>query len=700
MHYKQSFTYGRHPVTLECGEIARQADGAVLVNMNDTAVLATVVANRSPNPNVDFLPLTVDYQEKNYAAGRIPGGFFKREGRPSEKEILTARLTDRSIRPLFPAFFYHETQIILTVLSFNPEVDSDIPAMLGASAALAVSGIPFNGPIASARMGMHGGELSVNPTISELEKSDLNLVVAGTRGGVLMVESEAKELSEEQMLSAVMGGHEAMQVALDAIGQLAENAAKPKWDWQSPSLDEAAQNKIAEFSGAFADAYRIPEKQERNARLTEIRQEIKAATIVDDSPPQTANLVKGAMKKAEARVVRERILAGELRIDGRGTKDVRPITIRVGALPRVHGSALFTRGETQALVAATLGTARDEQRIDSLAGEYHDRFMMHYNFPPFATGEVGRGGIPKRREIGHGRLAKRGLLAVMPDLEKFGYSLRLVSEITESNGSSSMASVCGGSLALMDAGVPIARPVAGIAMGLIKGDDKFAVLSDILGDEDHLGDMDFKVAGTESGVTALQMDIKIDEIGEQIMHAALAQASEGRRHILECMNEVLSAPRDSVSRYAPRILKIKISVDKIRDVIGKGGSVIRTLTETTGTVIDVEDDGTITVSGPNLEVCEKAQRKIEAITAELEVGRVYEGRIINILENVGAVVSILPGRDGLLHISQIANERVNKVSDYLEQNQIVRVKVIQADEKGRVRFSMKNIDPAEEATAV
>ena len=691
----QSFQFGGRQVTLETGEIGRQADATILVNMEDTVVMTNVTARREPMPNASFLPLTVDFQEKFYAAGKIPGSFFRREGRPSEKEILTCRLIDRSIRPLFPKFFYHEVQVVCTLLSFNPEVEGDIPAMLGAYAAMHLSGIPFAGPVGAARVGFLNDQPVINPPHSEWENSRLNLVVAGTPKGVLMVESEAKELSEEQMLNSILAGHKAIQDAIAAIVALGEKAGKPGWDWEPPTLSDERRQTLREAAEApLREAYQIGDKTERAARLSEVRDSARASAALPEPDPLDENILNSELKKLESEIVRARILSGERRIDGRNTREVRPISIRVGVLPRAHGSALFTRGETQAIAVATLGASRDEQKIDSLHGEGFDPFMLHYNFPPYATGETGRIGTPKRREIGHGKLAKRALMAVLPDLDKFGYPLRLVSEITESNGSSSMATVCGGSLALMDAGVPVQRHVAGIAMGLIKGDDSFAVLSDILGDEDHLGDMDFKVAGTNEGVTALQMDLKIDSIDEQIMRAALAQALEGRMHILEKMNEVLDAPRSEVSPYAPSILRMKIAVSKIRDVIGKGGSVIKGITEETGTKIDIEDDGSISISGGTHEVCERAKEKIDAITFDLEVGRVYDGRVATILENVGAVVSIFPGKDGLLHISQISKERIAQVSDHLEVGQALRVKVIKSDE-GKVRFTLKGVEEGE-----
>lgn len=686
---RKEFMFGTQKVVLETGEIARQSSGAVIVNIEETVVLATVVAQKSAKPGQDFFPLTVDYAEKFYAAGRIPGGFFKREGRPSEKETLTSRLIDRPIRPLFPDGFYNEVQVIVQVLSLNPEVDADIPAMIGASAALAISGIPFNGPIGAARVGYANGQHILNPTASQLKDSQLNLVVAGTEAAVLMVESEAMELSEEVMLGAVVYGHEQMQAAINAINELVEVAGKPEWDWQAPARDEALWNRMAGIADAkLQEAYRITQKQQRSQRVDEIRDEVIAALTADADNAPDVNTVKNYFFEMEARIVRGRILNGEPRIDGRDTRTVRPIAIRNSVMPRTHGSALFTRGETQALVIATLGTGRDEQIIDALGGEYRDRFMLHYNMPPFATGETGRFGAPKRREIGHGRLAKRALIAVLPSAEEFSYSMRVVSEITESNGSSSMASVCGGSLALMDAGVPLKAHVAGIAMGLIKEGNRFAVLTDILGDEDHLGDMDFKVAGTDSGITALQMDIKIQGITREIMQVALAQASEARKHILGIMKESVSGAREGVSAYAPRLLTMKINPEKIRDVIGKGGAVIRALTEETGATIDIGDDGTITIASVNAEAAEHAKRRIEAITAEVEVGKVYDGTVLRLLD-FGAIVSVLPGKDGLLHISQIANERIANVADHLKEGQQVKVKVLETDEKGRIRLSMK-----------
>jgi polyribonucleotide nucleotidyltransferase len=685
---KKSFQYGEHTVTLETGEVARQAGGAVLVNMDDTVVLVTVVAAKSAKPGQDFFPLTVDYQEKTYAAGRIPGGFFKREGRPSEKETLTSRLIDRPLRPLFPEGFLNEVQIVATVMSLNPEIDPDIPALIGASAAIAISGIPFASPIGAARVGYIDGQYVLCPTLSQLKTSQLDLVVAGTQAAVLMVESEAQQLSEDVMLGAVVFGHTEAQKAINAINELVEEAGKPEWDWQPAPKNEALIARVREI--ALADlqgAYNLTVKQERSQRVKEVVANTLATLEAD---AVDAGEVKDLLFALEAEIVRGRILSGEPRIDGRDTRTVRPISIRNGVMPRTHGSALFTRGETQAMVIATLGTGRDEQLIDALAGEYKDRFMLHYNMPPYATGETGRVGTPKRREIGHGRLAKRALVAVLPPQEEFNYSMRVVSEITESNGSSSMASVCGGSLALMDAGVPLKAHVAGIAMGLIKEGGRFAVLTDILGDEDHLGDMDFKVAGTENGVTALQMDIKIQGITKEIMAVALAQANQARMHILEQMKQAMSGARAEVSTFAPRLYSMKINPEKIRDVIGKGGAVIRALTEETGCTIDIKDDGSITIASVSGESAEAAKKRIEDIVAEVEIGRTYDGTVLKLLD-FGAIVSVLPGKDGLLHISQIANERVNAVADYLKEGQKVRVKVLEADEKGRIRLSMKAV---------
>ncbi len=686
---KKTLQYGAHQLTLETGEIARQAGGAVLVSLDDTVVLVTVVARKDATPGQDFFPLTVDYQERTYAAGKIPGGFFKREGRPSEKEILTCRLIDRPVRPLFPEGFYNEVQIIATVMSSNSEVDSDIPAMIGASAALAISGVPFNGPIGAARVGYRDGQYILNPTAADLLTSQLNLVVAGTAQAVLMVESEARELSEDVMLGAVVFGHTQMQAVIEAINDMVEEAGKPLWDWAPPARDEALVAYITTAVEAdLRAAYGIKQKGTRSQRVDEIRKRLVADVAANTSLSTDERTVKNLFGDLEARIVRTQVLDGEPRIDGRDTRTIRPISIRTGVLPRAHGSALFTRGETQALVVATLGTARDEQIIDALQGGYRDRFMLHYNMPPYATGETGRVGTPKRREIGHGRLAKRALIAVLPTPEEFAYSFRVVSEITESNGSSSMASVCGGCLAMMDAGVPMKAHVAGVAMGLIKEGNRFAVLSDILGDEDHLGDMDFKVAGSEQGITALQMDIKIQGITKEIMHVALLQAREGRLHILGFMKNALNAPRQELSDFAPRMITMKIKPDKIRDVIGKGGAVIRAITEETGTTIDIQDDGTVIIACVSSEGGEAAKRRIEEITAEVEVGRVYDGTVLKLLD-FGAIVSVLPGKDGLLHISQIANERVNSVADHLKEGQAVRVKVLEADDKGRLRLSMK-----------
>jgi polyribonucleotide nucleotidyltransferase len=686
---KKTIMWGRHKLALETGEIARQAHGAVLVNLEDTVVLVTVTGDKKAEPGKDFLPLTVDYQERTYAAGKIPGGFFRREGRPSEKEILTCRLIDRPIRPLFPDGFYNEVQVVATVVSSNNEIDSDIPAMIGTSAALAISGIPFNGPIGASRVGYIDGQYVLIPTATELKSSQLDLVVAGTQQAVLMVESEARELPEDVMLGAVMFGHQQMQPVIELINQLSDEVNAPLWDWAPPAKDQALIDEMARLAETdLREAYQLKQKQARTERVEAIRERVLGALIKPDSVAAYVNHVKTEFSNLESTIVRGQILNGEPRIDGRDTRTVRPITIRPGILPRAHGSALFTRGETQALVVATLGTSRDEQRIDALQGEYKERFMLHYNMPPYATGETGRVGSPKRREIGHGRLAKRALLAVLPTPEEFAYSMRVVSEITESNGSSSMASVCGGCLALMDAGVPLKAHVAGIAMGLIKDGNRFAVLTDILGDEDHLGDMDFKVAGTEQGINALQMDIKITGITKEIMHAALVQAREGRLHILGKMKDVLQSARTELSAYAPRMITIKIKPEKIRDVIGKGGAVIRALTEETGTSIDIADDGTVTIACVSSEGGELARKRIEEITADVEVGRIYEGTVLKLLD-FGAIVSVLPGKDGLLHISQIANERVNAVSDHLKEGQSVRVKVIEADDKGRLRLSMK-----------
>ncbi|MDE2091837.1 MAG: polyribonucleotide nucleotidyltransferase [Gammaproteobacteria bacterium] len=692
--FKKSFQYGAHTVSLETGEIARQADGAVLVNMADTVVLVTAVGAKTAAEGRDFFPLTVNYQEKTYAAGKIPGGFFKREGRPSEKETLTSRLIDRPLRPLFPKGFYNEVQVVATVISVNPDVDPDVPALLGASAALALSGMPFMGPIGGARVGYVDGQYLLNPTKTQLLGSDLDLVVAGTEKAVLMVESEAACLPEEVMLGAVIFGHEQMQVAIKIIRELAKEAGKAAWDWKAAEKDKGLAAAVAADSEkALREAYLLAEKQARFNRIEEIRTALLAKLAGGEQSHWSENQVGNAFMDLEKKIVRGRITEGKPRIDGRDAKTVRPISVKVGVLPRTHGSALFTRGETQALVVTTLGTGRDAQIIDAIEGERKEPFMLHYNFPPYSVGEVGMMGSPKRREIGHGRLAKRGIQAVMPDMATYPYVIRVVSEITESNGSSSMASVCGTSLSLMDAGVPLKAPVAGVAMGLIKEGDKFAVLTDILGDEDHLGDMDFKVAGTTEGVTALQMDIKIDGITREIMQAALAQAHDGRLHILEKMNAVIARPRAEMSEWAPRIITMKINPEKIRDVIGKGGSVIRALTEETGTSIDIEDDGTVKIASVDKSAGEAARKRIEDITADVEVGRIYEGKVVKLMD-FGAFVAILPGRDGLVHISQISDERVEKVSDKLTEGDMIRVKVLEVDKQGRIRLSMKAVDAA------
>ncbi len=687
---RKEFSYGDHLVTLETGEIARQADAAVLVDMDGTVVLVTVVGLKEVTREGDFFPLTVNYQEKTYAAGRIPGGFFKREGRPSEKETLTSRLIDRPIRPLFPEGFVNEVQVVATVLSLNPEIDPDIPSIIGASAALSLSGMPFQGPIAAARVGYHDGKYLLNPTKTQLDESELELVVAGTEKAVLMVESEAKMLSEEVMLGAVLFGHEQLQVAIKAIQELVQTAGVIPWDWKPSEANEALRQAVHGTSQAqIGQAYRIAEKLERQQTLKEIRSRVVAE--LTEAGQYLEKEVRGALEQLEYETVRNNILNDGKRIDGRDVRTVRAISIRTGVLPRTHGSALFTRGETQALVVATLGTGRDAQLIDAIDGEYKDSFMLHYNFPPYCVGEVGMIGSPKRREIGHGRLAKRGVQAVMPNQEEFPYVVRVVSEITESNGSSSMASVCGASLALMDAGVPTKASVAGIAMGLIKEGDKFAVLSDIMGDEDHLGDMDFKVAGTLEGVTALQMDIKIDGITPEIMRVALDQAKEGRLHILAKMAESLATPRNEMSDYAPRIISFTIDPSKIREVIGKGGATIRAITEETGASIDITDDGLVKVASVDRAAGAEARRRIEAITAEVEVGKVYEGKVVRLMD-FGAFVTVLPGKDGLVHISQISDEHVEKVSDKLAEGDIVRVKVLEIDRQGRVRLSMKAVE--------
>ena len=694
----KTFQWGQNTVRMETGEIARQSSGAVLLDMDGTVVLATVVAKADAKSGQDFFPLTVDYLEKSYAAGKIPGSFFKREGRPSEFETLTSRLIDRPIRPLFPEGFFNEVQVVIHTLSLNPEVDADIAAMIATSAALSVSGIPFNGPIGAARVGYVNGEYVLNPGQTARKNSQMDLVVAGTEAAVLMVESEANQLSEEIMLGAVVFGHEQGNIAIAAINELVREAGKPEWNWQAPARDEALIAKV-EALGAdkLAAAYQIRNKQARTqacrTAYAEVMAGLKAEGIEFDSVK-----VEGLLFDIEARIVRGQILAGEPRIDGRDTRTVRPIEIRNSVLPRTHGSALFTRGETQALVVATLGTDRDAQRIDALAGEFEDRFMLHYNMPPFATGETGRVGSPKRREIGHGRLAKRALVAALPSKEDFPYTLRVVSEITESNGSSSMASVCGGCLALMDAGVPMKAHVAGIAMGLIKEGNRFAVLTDILGDEDHLGDMDFKVAGTTGGITALQMDIKIQGITKEIMQVALAQAKEARLHILDKMQSAMGEAKTEISDFAPKLFTMKINPEKIRDVIGKGGATIRALTEETGCQINIEEDGTITIAATESGKADEAKRRIEQITAEVEVGKIYEGPVTKILD-FGALINLLPGKDGLLHISQIAHQRVEKVTDFLKEGQIVKVKVLETDEKGRVKLSMKALIDREEAAA-
>ena len=684
----KTFQWGQHKVTLETGEIARQSSGAVIVDIEGTVVLATVVGAKNAKPGQDFFPLTVDYIEKTYAAGKIPGSFFKREGRPSELETLTSRLIDRPLRPLFPEGFYNEVQVVVHVLSLNPEVSADIAALIGSSAALAISGIPFNGPIGAARVGYINGEYVLNPGKTQLLDSKMDLVVAGTEAAVLMVESEAQQLSEEVMLGGVVFGHQQGNIAIAAINELVRDAGKPAWDWQPPAKDEAFIGQITALAEEkLRAAYQIRSKQARTQATREVAASVVAALTADGIEFDKVK-VDNVLFDIEARIVRSQILSGEPRIDGRDTRTVRQIEIRNSLLPRVHGSALFTRGETQALVAATLGTERDSQKIDALSGEFSEHFMLHYNMPPFATGETGRVGTPKRREIGHGRLAKRALVAVLPDRSEFPYSMRVVSEITESNGSSSMASVCGGCLALMDAGVPLKAHVAGIAMGLIKDGNRFAVLTDILGDEDHLGDMDFKVAGTTAGITALQMDIKIQGITKEIMQVALAQAKEARLHILGEMTSAMGEAKTEVSQFAPRLYTMKINPEKIRDVIGKGGATIKALTEETGTTIDIGEDGTITIASTDAEKAALAKKRIEEITAEVEVGKVYEGPITKLLE-FGALVNLLPGKDGLLHISQIAHQRVEKVTDFLKEGQIVKVKVLETDDKGRIKLSMK-----------
>jgi len=691
----KSFQYGEHQVSLTTGGIARQADGAVIVDMADTVVLVTAVGRKAADPGRDFFPLTVNYQEKTYAAGKIPGGFFKREGRPSEKEVLVCRLIDRPIRPLFPKGFKNEVQVIATVMSLNPEVDPDIPALIGASAALAISGMPFAGPIAAAKVGYKNGDYILNPSVTQTKDSDLELVVAGTQDAVLMVESEASGLAEDVMLGAVMFGHEQSQVAIKAINELAAEVGKPSWDWQAPDEDEELAAAVAkQAQDGMISAYQISDKQDRQAAVADVKAAAVDALVEEgDDARWTAGDVSSALYKLEKNTVRQRVIRGEPRIDGRDQKTVRAINVDVGVLPRAHGSAVFTRGETQAIVATTLGTGRDAQIIDALGGEYKEPFMLHYNFPPFCVGETGFVGSPKRREIGHGKLARRGIQAVMPNPDDFGYIIRVVSEITESNGSSSMASVCGTSLSLMDAGVPIKAPVAGVAMGLVKEGDDFAVLTDILGDEDHLGDMDFKVAGTDDGITALQMDIKIQGITREIMDIALGQAKDARLHILGEMAKVISKPREEMSEWAPTIMTMKIDPEKIRDVIGKGGAVIRSITEETGATVDIDNDGTIRIASVDGASGKEAHRRIELITADVEVGRIYDGKVARLMD-FGAFVTILPGKDGLVHISQISNERVEKVSDKLAEGDLVKVKVLEVDRQGRVRLSMKEVEAA------
>jgi polyribonucleotide nucleotidyltransferase len=690
----KSFQYGPHTVTIETGELARQADGAVRVSMGDTVVLVTACAQQTAAAGRDFFPLTVNYVEKTYAAGRIPGGFFKREGRPTEKETLTSRLIDRPIRPLFPDGFYNDVQVVATVLSVDPDIDPDIAALLGASAALALSGIPFNGPIGAARVGWKDGQYLLNPTAQQLAESQLHLVVAGTEHGVLMVESEAKGLSEDVMLGAVVFGHEQMQAAIRVIREIVAEAGKPRWSWQPTAANAELASAVAMHAqAALAQAYTITEKQQRHTRISEVKAQTLATLSGGEPAKWSSDQIDDALFKLESNIVRQRILNGEPRIDGRDTRTVRPITVKVGVLPRTHGSATFTRGETQALVVTTLGTTRDAQIIDGLEGERREPFMLHYNFPPFSVGETGMMGSPKRREIGHGNLARRGVNAVMPDMATFPYVIRVVSEILESNGSSSMASVCGTALSLMDAGVPIKAPVAGVAMGLVLEGNRYKVLTDILGDEDHLGDMDFKVAGTKDGVTALQMDIKVEGVTPEIMKVALDQAREGRLHILGEMNKIIREPRSRMSEWAPSIITLKIDPEKIRDVIGKGGAVIRQITEETGTTIDIESDGTVKIASVNGTAGREAQRRIELITADVEVGRIYEGKVARLMD-FGAFVTILPGRDGLVHISQISNERVERVSDKLKEGDVIRVKVLEVDRQGRIRLSMRDVDAA------
>ncbi len=695
---KKTFQYGDQTVTMETGEIARQCS-AVIVSMGETQVLATVVGDKNAMEGRDFFPMTVDYQEKSYAAGQIPGNFFRREGRPSEAETLLCRLVDRPLRPLFPKGFTHEVQVILTVISFDPQINPDIPALLGASAAMSISGLPFNGPVGAARVGYVDGSYVLNPTADQMEVSQLDLVVAGTESAVLMVESEAKELSEDVMLGSVVFGHEQQQVAINAIRELAAEVNTPAMEWAAPEENTALLEAVEKEGGdAIAAAYKVADKQDRYTLLGKVREEIVDKVADDDKDGFSRDAVKGAIGKLEKKVVRSRIIAGEARIDGRDTSTVRPITIRTGVLPRAHGSALFTRGETQALVVTTLGTERDAQLIDTLSGSYKEQFMLHYNFPPYCVGETGRVGGTKRREVGHGKLAKRGVSAVMPNKEGFPYTIRVVSEITESNGSSSMASVCGSSLSMMDAGVPVSAAVAGVAMGLIKEDNDYAVLTDILGDEDHLGDMDFKVAGTTNGITALQMDIKIQGITKEIMDKALAQANAGRMHILGEMNKAITEPREDVSEFAPRYITMKINPDKIRDVIGKGGATIRSIQEETGANIDIDDSGSIKIASVDLEAGNEARRRVEQITADVEVGTIYDGKVAKLMD-FGAFVTILPGKDGLVHISQICEERVQNVSDKLSEGDIVKVKVLEVDKQGRIRLSMKAVAAEEKAEA-
>jgi len=695
---KKTFQYGDQTVTMETGEIARQCS-AVIVSMGETQVLATVVGDKNAMEGRDFFPMTVDYQEKSYAAGQIPGNFFRREGRPSEAETLLCRLVDRPLRPLFPKGFTHEVQVILTVISFDPQINPDIPALLGASAAMSISGLPFNGPVGAARVGYVDGSYVLNPTADQMEVSQLDLVVAGTESAVLMVESEAKELSEDVMLGSVVFGHEQQQVAINAIRELAAEVNTPAMEWAAPEENTALLEAVEKEGGdAIAAAYKVADKQDRYTLLGKVREEIVDKVADDDKDGFSRDAVKGAIGKLEKKVVRSRIIAGEARIDGRDTSTVRPITIRTGVLPRAHGSALFTRGETQALVVTTLGTERDAQLIDTLSGSYKEQFMLHYNFPPYCVGETGRVGGTKRREVGHGKLAKRGVSAVMPNKEGFPYTIRVVSEITESNGSSSMASVCGSSLSMMDAGVPVSAAVAGVAMGLIKEDNDYAVLTDILGDEDHLGDMDFKVAGTTNGITALQMDIKIQGITKEIMDKALAQANAGRMHILGEMNKIITEPREDVSEFAPRYITMKINPDKIRDVIGKGGATIRSIQEETGANIDIDDSGSIKIASVDLEAGNEARRRVEQITADVEVGTIYDGKVAKLMD-FGAFVTILPGKDGLVHISQICEERVQNVSDKLSEGDIVKVKVLEVDKQGRIRLSMKAVAAEEKAEA-